>query len=309
MASTDIQFLVPFLYDGENMVQRSPGSDASDLTKKVHHVFDVMREQPFKLRARDVAAVVYDTNSQLGKKDERMAHFLRVGALTRQLVLALSYETDLELPSPDAAYAMGLVHDLSNAFARYGVPFDQEEKELSLYHLAIELNVPILADAAQHNAYLEIADMIAKRAGFTKVEQYSTWSEIYNDPNNPHNVFTMFEEYGNPHAADGNDFAHGKDKLGLVALTVADCIDDGKSYKLDLSALGDIERLKKNFDLRMSDVVARSYGNKIKESKAPTAFGVALVEKGGLQRMKSYLNVLHNLLSSSSYVSSKDLQR
>jgi len=296
MSSTDIQFLVPFLYDGENMVQRSPGSDASDLTKKVHHVFEIMRDDPTRLRARDVAAVVYDTNSQLGKKDERMAHFQRVGAITRQLVLALSYETDLELPSPDTAYAMGVVHDLSNAFARYGVPFDQEEKELSFYHLAVELNVPILADAAQHNAYLEIADMIAKRKGFANVENYSAWSEAYNDLDNLHNVSAMFEEYGNPHAADGNDFAHGKDKLGLMALTVADCIDDGKSYQLDLS---DMDKLKANFDLRMSDVVVRSYGNKIKAGKTPTAFGIALIEKGGLQRMESYLKVIQNLLSSS----------
>jgi len=278
------------------MVQRSPGSDASDLTKKVHHVFEIMRDDPTRLRARDVAAVVYDTNSQLGKKDERMAHFQRVGAITRQLVLALSYETDLELPSPDTAYAMGVVHDLSNAFARYGVPFDQEEKELSFYHLAVELNVPILADAAQHNAYLEIADMIAKRKGFANVENYSAWSEAYNDLDNLHNVSAMFEEYGNPHAADGNDFAHGKDKLGLMALTVADCIDDGKSYQLDLS---DMDKLKANFDLRMSDVVVRSYGNKIKAGKTPTAFGIALIEKGGLQRMESYLKVIQNLLSSS----------
>ena len=278
------------------MVQRSPGSDASDLTKKVHHVFEIMRDDPTRLRARDVAAVVYDTNSQLGKKDERMAHFQRVGAITRQLVLALSYETDLELPSPDTAYAMGVVHDLSNAFARYGVPFDQEEKELSFYHLAVELNVPILADAAQHNAYLEIADMIAKRKGFANVENYSAWSEAYNDLDNLHNVSAMFEEYGNPHAADGNDFAHGKDKLGLMALTVADCIDDGKSYQLDLS---DMDKLKANFDLRMSDVVVRSYGNKIKAGKTPTAFGIVMIEKGGLQRMESYLKVIQNLLSSS----------
>ncbi len=296
MTSIDIQFLVHFLYDGENMVQRSPGSDASDLTKKVHHVFDIMREDPARLRPRDVAKVVYDTNSQLGKKDERMAHFLRVGSLTSQLVAAISQKnSDLELPSPKAAYAMGLVHDLSNAFARYGVPFDQEEKELSLYHLAVELDVSILADAAQHNAYLEIADMIAKLAGFANVGNYSAWSEVYNDLANPHNVFTMFEEYGNPHTVDGDDFAHGRDKIGLVALTVADCIDDGKSYQLDLS---DLVKLKKNFDMRMSDVVARSYGNKIKAGKAPTAFGVALVEKGGLKRMESYLNVIDGLLSS-----------
>ncbi len=297
MVSDNIQFLIPFLYDGENIVQRSLGSSASDLTKKVHHVFDVMREDPELLRPRDVGAVVYDTNSQLGKKDERMAHFLRVGSITKQLVTALAEQNpDLPLPSSKAAYAMGLVHDLSNAFARYGVPFDQEEKELSLYHLAIELDVPIFADAAQHNAYLEIAHMIAKREGFANIGNYAAWSDAYNDRTNPHNVFAMFEEYGNPHAAEGNDFAHGKDKLGLMALTVADCIDDGKSYRLDLE---DADKLKANFDLRMSDVVARSYGNKIKAGKAPTAFGVALVEKGGLQRLESYLDILSNLLSSS----------
>ncbi|MDP3698768.1 MAG: hypothetical protein Q8R47_04210 [Nanoarchaeota archaeon] len=297
MVSTDIQFLVPFLYDGENMVQRSPGSGVSDLTRKVHHVFEIMREDPTQLRARDVSAVVYDANSQLAKKDERMAHFLRVGNLTSQLVAAISERNpDLELPSPKVGYAMGLVHDLSNAFAKYGVEFDQEEKELSFYHLAIELDAQILADAAQHNAYLEIANMIAKRTGFNNVGHYSAWSEAYNYPNNPHSILAMFEEYGNPCAASGNDFAHGKDKLALMALTVADCIDDGKSYLLELD---DREKLKANFDLRMSDVVARSYGNKIKAGKAPTAFGVALVEKSGLQRMESYLNIVNNLLSSS----------
>src|SRR3989344_8892413 len=104
MSSTDIQFLIPFLYDGENMVQRSPGSNASDLTKKVHHVFDIMREDPAQLRAHDVGVVVYDKNSQLGKKDERMAHFLRVGSITSQLVAAISERNPhMKLPSPKAA--------------------------------------------------------------------------------------------------------------------------------------------------------------------------------------------------------------
>lgn len=297
MASTDIQFLVPFLYDGENMVQRSPGSDASDLTKKVHTVFDIMREDPARLKARDVAAVVYDANSQLSKKQERMAHFLRVGSVTRQLVTAISEKNhNMRLPSPQEAYAMGLVHDLSNAFARYGVPFDQEEKELSLYHLAVELDVPILADAAQHNAYLEIADMIAKRTGFENIEKYTAWSDVYTDAANPHNLPGMFSVYGNPHDTEGEDFAHGKDRLGLMALTVADCIDDGKSYRFDLHNL---EQLKVNFDLRMSDIIARSYGHKIILGRAPTAIGVALVEKGGLQRMERYLTTIQNFLSSS----------
>jgi len=291
-----IQFLIPFLYDGENMVQRSPGSDASDLTRKVHHIFDIMREDPASLRARDVAAVVYDVNSQLGKKDERMAHFQRVGSITSQLVVALSEKNpNMKWPSPLEANAMGLVHDLSNAFAKYGVEFDQEEKELSFYHLAVELDVPILADAAQHNAYLEIASMIAKREGFENIKNYSAWSDAYNDSDNLHNVDAMFREYGNPHV-EGNDFAHGKDKFGLMVLTVADCIDDGKSYKMNLN---DAVHLKANFDLRMADVVARSYGNKIKAGKSPTAFGAALVEKGGLQRMELYLNIVNNLLSSS----------
>ena len=279
------------------MVQRSPGSSTSDLTKKVHAVFDLMREDPASLRARDVAAVVYDENSQLGKKDERMAHFQRVAGVTQQLVTALAEKNpELELPSPQVAYSMGLVHDLSNAFARFAGAFNQEEKELSLYHLALELDVPILADAAQHNAYLEIADMITKRTGFANIEKYTAWSDVYNDATNPHNLSDMFSVYGNPHAADGNDFAHGKDKFGLIALTVADCLDDGKSYQLDL---GDMEKLKANFDLRMSDVLARSYGNKIKAGKTPTAFGVALVEKGGLQRMERYLTTIQNFLSSS----------
>lgn len=292
--NSDIQFLIPFLYDGENLVQRSPGSSASDLTKKIHHVFDVMREDPAQLRSRYVWAIMNDENSQLVKKEERMAHFHRVGGITSQIIQALREKNpDLELPSPPVGYSMGLVHDLSNAFARYGVPFDQEEKELSLYHLALELDVPILTDAAQHNAYLEIADMIAKQEGFANVGKYSSWSEVYNDPSNPHNVAAMFAEYGNPHAAEGNDFAHGEDKLALMALTVADCIDNGKSHRIDLH---DYNSAKANFDLRMADVVARSYDNKIKAGQSPTAFGVALVEKDGLQRMGNYLTILSSLL-------------
>lgn len=295
MASDDIQFLVPFLHDGENMAQRSSGSDASDLTKKVHHVFDIMREDPASLRARDVAAVVYDANSQLVKKDERMAHFQRVGSITEQLITAISEKNHhLELHSPRAGRAMGLVHDLSNAFAYFGGAFNQDEKELTLYHLAVELGVPVIADAAQHNAYLEIADMIAKRTGFAAVGNYPEWSDVYNDTSNLHSISAMFAAYGNPHGADGNDFAHGKDKFDLVALTVADCLDDGKSYHLDLN---DFHSLKTNFDLRMADVVARYYHDRIKAGKSPAAFGVALMEKGGLKRMELYLSVVSDLLS------------
>ncbi len=297
--NSDIQFLVPFLFDGENMVQRSAGSSASDLTRKVHHVFDIMREDPARLRASDVGAVVYDQNSQLDKKDERMAHFQRVGSISSQLVYALSEQNpDLELPSPKVVFAMGLVHDLSNAFARYGVhsgqDFDQEEKELSLYHLAVELGVPIIADAAQHNAYLEIATMIVSRSGFAKVGNYSAWSEAYSDSRNTHNLAVMFAEYGDHRTVDGNDFAHGKDKLGLMALSVADCIDDGESFRLDLT---NSRELKAKFDLRMKNIVTRNYEDKIRARKDPTAFGVALVEKGGLQRMENYLTIIQSFLS------------
>jgi len=293
MNSDDIRFLVPFLYDGEYLVQRYPGSKASDLTRKVHHVFDIMREDPTLLKTRDVAALVYDTNSQLVNKDERMAHYQRVSGITHQLVTALlERNPNLKLPSPQVGRAKGLVHDLSNAFARYHGKFNQEDKELTLYHLAVELNVPIVADAAQHAAYLEIADMIAKRKGFANVQHYSEWSDVYNEQRNPHNIAAMFSEYGDPHAAEGNDFAHGKDNLSLMVLAVADFLDDGKSHQVDL------KKLKENFDLRMSNITTRDYYDMIKAGKLPTAFGVALLEKGGLQRIESYLTVIDSLLSS-----------
>ncbi len=294
MNQDHIRFLVPFLYDGEYLVQRSPGSNASDLTRKAHHVFDIMREDPTLLKTRDVAEVVYDANSQLVDKDGRMAHYQRVAGINHQLVTTLlERNPHLGLPSPEIARSMGLVHDLSNAFARYHGKFNQEDKELTLYHLAVELNVPIVANAAQHAAYLEIADMIAKRKGFATVQHYSEWSDVYNEQHNPHNVVAMFSEYGNPHAAEGNDYVHGKDKLSLMVLTVADFLDDGKSNQVGL------KKLKENFYLRMSTIVTRDYYDRIKAGKLPTAFGVALLEKGGLQRMEAYLNTIESLLSSS----------
>ena len=304
MNSDDIRFLVPFLYDGENMVQRSPGSEASDLTKKVHHVFDIMREDPTLLRARDVAAVVYDTNSQIGKQDERMVHFQHVGAITHQLITALLEKNpDLPLPSPEVGRAMGLVHDLSNAFARYHGTFNQDERELALYHLAVDLNVPIVADAAQHSIYLEIANMIAKRKGFPDVERYSEWSNVYNSSDNRHNLGSMFAKYGNLHTAEGNDYVHGKDKLGLMALTVADYLDDRGDHSVDIKV--DVTKIKEKFDLGLGEILVRHYHDPVKAGKSPTAAGVALVEEGGLQRMELYLKVVDNLLSERSHSWSK----
>jgi len=297
MNSDDIRFLVPFLYDGEYLVQRSPGSDASDLTRKVHHVFDIMREDPALLRPRDVVAVVYDTNSQLCKKDERMVHFQHVGAITHQLITALLEKNpDLPLPSPEVGRAMGLVHDLSNAFARYHGTFNQDEKELTLYHLAVELNVPIVADAAQHSIYLEIANMIAKRKeGLPNVERYSKWSEAYNNSGNPHNIWNMFVRYGNLHAAEGNDYVHGKDKLGLIVLTVADYLDDRGDHPADIKL--DLKKIKENFEVGSGEILARHYHGRVKAGKSPTAAGVALVKESGLKRMELYLKVVDNLLS------------
>jgi|SRR3989344_955780 len=294
--SNAIRFLEPYVYDGENMLQLSPGSSASDLTRKVHDVLRIMREDPAQLRARDVAAVVNDSNSQIGKKDERISHFQRVAGINAQLVTALSERNaGLDLPSPEVARALGLVHDLSNAFALYGGKYIQEEKELPLYHLALELGVPIVADAAQHNAYLEIAGMIAERTGFATIGDFSAWSDAYNNssPDNPHSVLAMFKEYGNPSAGAGHDFAHGKGKLDLMVLSVADCLDDGKSHTVELA------NLKNNFDLRMADIVARNYHHKIDTGKSPTAFGVALVERDGLKRMESYLSIVRDLLATS----------
>ena len=59
--SNAIRFLEPYVYDGENMLQLSPGSSASDLTRKVHDVLRIMREDPAQLRARDVAVMGVQT--------------------------------------------------------------------------------------------------------------------------------------------------------------------------------------------------------------------------------------------------------
>ena len=286
MTTTHIDFLRPFMVDPRVLEGNPKGGDVSDLTRKVHDVFDIMRESPEKLRPSDVRKIVYDEKSAVGAKEARFGHFHRTAAINKQLVGELKERLpDLDLPDNlSIPYAAGLVHDLTNAYVKWGDGFDQQEKELPLFFHAKHLGVESVAEAAMHNAYFGILKMIHDGEGFDAVGKYEAWTATLRDPENSYNFGNVMEEFAT--------FLEGKDKMSLITLTLADCLDDpnANNYRVD------INNLDQPFSTRTKDLMDRNYTNKLNAGKPATAFGVALVEKGGLERLQSYLTLVDDLL-------------
>jgi len=278
-----IRFLEPFVID-PLVLERDPGVSATDLTKKVHHIFSIMREDPVLLKPADVWRVVNDKDCQTKFREIRMGHFQRVARINKDLVQKLTDQhPELDLPNPNHAYSLGLVHDIVNTYVKWDGFYVQEEKELPLYFHAKHFLIPSLADAAMHNAYFGILKMIYKGEGFSTVQRYAEWTAALNDAENPNNYENIINDF--------SSFLGGKDKLGLITLTIADCVDDfGNTGTIDFMDL------KPHFDKRMNEILHRTYHTRISGGLPPKAMGIDLHEMGGMERLKSYVSLVDDLL-------------
>lgn len=284
---TPISFLRNFVVD-QAVLEWHPGSGASDLTKKVHDVFLVMKDDPAQLPSKAIKKIIYDKDSQIEAKEDRLNHYYRVAGINKQLVGELKERhPDLDLPDDlNISYSLGLIHDLTNAYVKWGGEFDQQEKELPLYFHGKYMGVEIIAEAAMHNAYFEIAEMICDGQGFAKVGFYKDkgWTAALRDQSNPYNFQNIKREF--------SGFIQGLERMSLITLTLADCLDDMEARNQRVC----LDNMSSAFNNRISDIMYRNYCQEIKAGRQPTAFGIALKEKSGLARLHSYLALVDDLL-------------
>ncbi len=278
----NIQFLEPFLVH-PGLLHWDAGPKVPDLVKKVLEALNVMKENPSLVTPRLLSSVVYDKDSPLPEKERFMAHSVAVATITRDLVEKISGTyNDLSLPSPQHAYALGLLHDFSAAYSlwRNGIP--PEDKELTLYFHCKHLGVQALSDhSAMHGAYFEILEMIYQGEGFSRVQEYQSWTRTLRDAANPYNFLGVRQEF--------SSFLEGKDNLPLMVVTIADFLDN-RSGNVDIS---DREAL---FSVRTGDILERYYYHPLRQGDAVSAFGLALMQRGGLERIKKYKNIISSLL-------------
>jgi len=114
------------------------------------------------------------------------------------------------------------------------------------------------------------------------VHLYEAWTQALNDPEGDFYFGNLQREF--------SGFLEGKDRLGLILLTVADCVENGKS-SLDLSQLGE------NYLARMDDIMGRHYHAKKEQGKPPTAFGISLVDREELKRLDRYRDLAIDLFA------------
>ncbi len=287
--ASNIDFLIPFVVDPAILDWDEARSSGTDLTRRVIDLFGQIQDDPSaigpKTLRKKVRDLVFHDESQIGRKLQRLTHFFHVGSINRQLTTALSaLHPELDLPTPQAAYTSGVVHDISTVYCRRGGKFLGFEKELPLLHHARHLGVPDLADAAVHNAYPDVLNMIRDREGFAQAEMYAAWQEALQEEGGLHNYDRIMLEYA--------DLLEGKGKAGLITLTLADCLDVTSGGKTII----DLDDLQTPFEIRLGDIQRRNYDAKIEAGDTPTPHGIALAERGGRERIEGYLAMVDDLL-------------
>jgi hypothetical protein len=283
MSESEVSFLEPFVVHPA-LLYRYPGTDVPDIVKKVHEVMDIMRENPLILRPSGLERVTVEPECQHGKPEVFLGHSSRVGGLARDITRKLlDRHQDLDLPSPEVMYALGLVHDLSALYARYDDRFTQADKELTLFFQADHLDVPLVAESsAMHATYWEILEMIHDRTTFAGSELYSGWRDVLTTASHRYNYFGLEERF--------SGFLEGKDNLALIVVTVADLIENGK-------ARFDPECMDSDFWIRTGDIIERYHVNKVNSGQLSTAFGMSLMRRRGLERVVGYKRLISGLLA------------
>ena len=283
MDTTSISFLEPFLIHPD-LLTWSPGSAAPDLVKRTIDVFTILRDDPAALRDETIRDMVWDKDSQIKENKERhFEHITDVGEMYRQLVDTLgSRYPQLDLPEPQVARAWGLVHDLSAIYARYDGTYKQDDKELTLYFHARHLGVETIArHVAMHGAYWEILQMIHLGEGFSRVSLYADWKQTLANKQSPYAFEKLQKEFAG--------FLEGKGNLPLILLTTVDYLENGKPT-VDLSTFDT------DFCHRTNDIKRRYYDEPLAASRPVSAFGYALIEKGGLERALRYKRIVKDLV-------------
>jgi len=274
----NLSYLGQLVVDSEHLLSRKY-EGAEDITKRVLDLFDVLEMEPERITEGDYKEIVEADASQIGRPGPHLLHTRNVAKISSNLVSRLSDKhPDLDLPSPKKAFVYGLIHDLAATFSFYGRDdLKQASKELPQYVIAAEFGLQDLADSSMHGSYFGLLKMIKNSEGVFSGSHYAAWAEALNNSEHPHNYGAIMSCFG--------EFVHGKDKLGLIVLSVADCIDvPGAEVSVDEISSGN---LLQRFGIRLDDIETR-YVN--------TPLGIAL-SQGGRDRMENYVRVVSAFLN------------
>jgi len=283
MQTVDISYIEPFLVDPA-IVDWDNSNAATDFGKRSLEILAKFRDSPRLVTDSDIERLCTHERSPVGGFGEGFSNHLKtVAAVNRDISrIILDRHPNANVADPKDAYGDGLVHDLPVIVRKVEDGYNNPEKELPLLPLGVALGIPRLAyDVAVHDAYWEILEMIREGRGFPQVELYSEWTRALNDSENPLNFYNLHEEFG--------EHLEGRDKLSLMALTVADSTSGELPYFC-------LETFDADFKARRAETDEKYYHGPKREGKPLTALGIATMERGGKQRIELYRNIIRDFL-------------
>lgn len=279
----DTEFLSELLVDS-GMINGRISECETDLGKKAIEIYNQFEEDPRKISFGDVQDLTLFKKSQIGSPSDYLAHVVNTGGILRSLVLSLEkINQGLDLPHPDEAFAIGLIHDLNATFSDYSKG-GQQSKEFDEYLLAKRCGWENVASrVAMHSDYLGGIRLMTEDIDFPMKESYKDMIKMLRGEG-PLSYKLIFEEF--------QGYIEGKDRLHLMLLTISDYIENGKPFF-------DLDTFDKDFETRSQDVIWRYYRKALFRGETPSLLGQALVN-GGVERMILYKNILSKLIKNDS---------
>ena len=276
----DTEFLADLLID-PGMINGSVDECETEVGKKAIEIYQQFEHNPSIITFGDVQDLTLSQGSQIGQPGNYLGHINNTAGILRSLVIALEkIHPTLDLPHPDKAFAMGLIHDLNATFSDYEKG-GQQSKEFDEYVLAVRCGwTEVATQVAMHSDYLGAIKLMAQGTTFPKQEAYTEMINVLQG-DGPLSYEAIFQEF--------SGYMEGKDKLHLMLLTMSDYMEFGKPYFNPETFEGDFEE-------RSKDIVWRYHGKSQSEGKTPSLLGQALIDSG-MERIGLYKKILQTLIN------------
>ena len=271
------------LFIDQGVISGEPSQCVTEVGKRALDIYYQFETKPGKITFEDLDNLVKSKNSQISNPDRHLQHLKSAATLLKSIVKTLgSIYPDLDLPTPELAYATGLVHDLNATFSDYGKT-GQQTHELDGFFLATRLNFFTMRNhVTLHSDYIGVARLIANGVYFPEQEVYKGMKATLNGFSS-----ISYQKIADEFAG----FLSGKENLSLILLTVADYAADGRIFFTG-------ENFNEAFDMRTADIESRYCQRN--EVGHLSLIGQALMS-GGMQRIKSYKELISMLLNHEPY--------
>ena len=255
-----------------------------EVAKRAFELHLRLEDEPETITKEDVEKLVHSEGSQIGNKEPYLAHITNVGSILKDLVIKLNdRRSDLILPTPQEAYAIGLLHDISATYTDYSAG-GQQSKEVDEFLLGEKHGwMTIVNDAALHTAYIGIIKLLAEGHPLPKEEfepAYENMRKLFQG-DSVLSYESIKDRFGG--------YLDGTDNLILMLLTVVDNTENGQSIFNE-------ETFEVDFSERSKDIVFRYYHKPISEDKKPSLLGISL-ESGGKDQIMNYQIITSALLN------------